>query len=135
MNKLTLILIAALVFVPAARADLAEIAEEHTDMFRPLILEPKPVDPIPETGPKLVPQPPPPVIIPPVNFTVSALALDGANRVAVIEFEGQTYIVQEGMRIPDNSSPAMEIKSVTDEKVVVHDTRLSKLVTKQLTSN
>ena len=132
-----LILAACLITAPAARADIADsedtaVPMRELDPFRPLIQPPVEVPPPVQHEAKQVAQPEPPRPIPPVQFTVTALAVDGSNHVAVIEFEGQTYIAQVGTKIPETGTPAMEVKSVTDEKVVVTDTRLARLVTRQL---
>ena len=105
------------------------------DPFRALIQPVEPVAPIVRKDDTEIAPPVVVPIIPPVEFTVTALAVDGANRVAVIEFQGQTYIAQEGTKIPDTGTPSIEVKTLTDEKVVVVDTRRAALVTKQIASN
>jgi len=74
--------------------------------------------------------PPPPT--PPVVFKVNAVAGEHPNYVAVIEFEGQTYIVQNGTKVPDENTCAFEVKNVTAEKVEVFDKKTSRIVQKQL---
>lgn len=125
-------LIALALSVTAARADLADIASEHTDPFKALITEPAPVEKKIEDIHVDVHVEPPKPIVPPVSFKVQALAIDGARRVAVVDFEGQTYVVQEGTPVPDASNPAFTVKTVSDEKVCVYDPRTMRLVTKQL---
>lgn len=134
-NTCQALLVIALLTVPAF-ADVAEpdheIAQRSIDPFVPLIQAPRELPPVIEKVAKMDDAKRLPPIIPPVQFAVTALAVDGERKVAVIEFQGQTYIVQEGSKIPETGTPAMEVKSVTEEKVVVTDTRLMQPVTKQI---
>lgn len=101
------------------------------DPFKALI-EPKP-EPVPVTTqiPTIQASAPPPPPIPPVNFKVNAVAGDSPNFVAVIEFEGQTYIVQAGTKVPEEN-PAFEVKTVTSDKVEVFDRKTNRLVQRPL---
>lgn len=102
------------------------------DPFKALI-EPKVDAPaVTPVAPVINVAPPPPPPIPPVNFKVNAVAGDHPNYVAVIEYEGQTYIVQKDTKVPDEQNPAFDVKEVTAEKVVVFDRKINRLVPKQL---
>lgn len=102
------------------------------DPFKALIEPPKQEQPVTPIVPAISAPPPPPPPIPPVNFKVNAVAGDHPNYVAVIEFEGQTYIVQKDTKVPDEQNPAFDVKEVTAEKVVVFDRKINRLVPKQL---
>jgi hypothetical protein len=105
------------------------------DPFKALV-EPKP-EPVPvvPVNPAINAPPPPPPPAPPVNFKVNAVAGEHPNYVAVIEFEGQTFIVQAGTKVPDDQSPVFEVKLVTAEKVEVFDRKTNRIVQKQLDTN
>jgi hypothetical protein len=105
------------------------------DPFKALI-EQKVEQPAPTAiTPVIAPPAPPPPPIPPVNFKVNAVAGDHPNYVAVIEFEGQTYIVQKGTKVPEEGNAAFEVKEVTAEKVTVFDMKINRLVPKQLVTD
>jgi hypothetical protein len=105
------------------------------DPFRALVQEPvvapSPVPYFPKPPEVPAPIPPPP----PVNFTVSALAGEPHNYQAVLEFEGQTYIVEPGTKVPSEDHPAFEVKAVDAEKVEVFDRKTNRIVRKQLEVN
>lgn len=134
-NTCQALLMIAMLSVPAF-AEVAEpdheIAQRSIDPFVPLIQAPRELPPVIRKDEEPQPAKPPVPVILPVQFAVTALAVDGERKVAVIEFMGQTYIVQEGSKVPETGTPAMEVRSVTEEKVVVTDTRLMQLVTKQI---
>ncbi|MBI4863689.1 MAG: hypothetical protein HY815_26030 [Candidatus Riflebacteria bacterium] len=103
----------------------------YLDPFKALI-EPKVELPPPTTVmPVMQTQAAAPPPVPPVNFKVNAVAGEHPNYVAVIEFEGQTYIVQSGTKVPDEN-PAFEVRNVTAEKVEVFDRKTSRIVQKNL---
>jgi hypothetical protein len=105
---------------------------------RPLALPPLPSMPNPLPPPTVPPPPPaptftpPPPPVPPVNFGVSAIAGNDSHRTAVIEFEGQNYIVEAGTKIPDSYRPVFEVKAVLDNAVEVFDRRTSRIIVKRL---
>ena len=131
MKTLAALLVIAALTSPA-RAELADSAQPALDPFKALIVEAAPPQAIIDNPPVVLPQPPPPAPLPPVNFKVNALAVDGAQRVAVVEFEGQSYIVQPGTAVPDASTPAFTVKEVTDTEVKVWDPRVSRMVNRQI---
>jgi hypothetical protein len=108
------------------------------DPFRALI-EPKVEAPLPVLSqPAAIPvaaaaAPPPPA--PPVQFKVNAVAGEHPHYVAVIEYEGQTYIVQKDTKVPDDNNVAFDVRNVTSEKVEVFDRRTNRLVQKQLVTD
>ena len=131
-----LLLVAVPVATPA-HADLtpdedAPVNRPAVDPFRTLVAEPEPVKAVViDPGPKITPIEVKPVVLP-VSFRVDALAVDGPHRVAVVDYEGQSYIVQEGTSVPDNAAPAFTVKALTDTQVTVFDARALKLVSKQI---
>jgi hypothetical protein len=100
-------------------------------LIEPKVEAPPPTITIPTLGNT---PPPPPPVLPPVQFKVNAVAGEHPAYVAVIEYEGQTYIVQAGTKVPDEN-PAFEVKSVTAEKVEVYDKKTQRIVQKQLISD
>ena len=52
------------------------------------------------------------------SFKVNAIAGDAPNFVAVLEYKGQTYIVQKGTNVPDDKAPELRVKSVTNHSVI-----------------
>lgn len=102
------------------------------DPFKALVEPPAPTAELRKDEPKVDPPKPADPVIPPVTFTVQAVASDRAQKVAVVEFEGQIYIVQAGTSVPDGGSPAFVVKSVTETQVSVFDPRIKRMVIKQI---
>jgi hypothetical protein len=105
------------------------------DPFRALVREPEPVIEAKRNEPELKPSPPPIPPPPPVNFRVNALAGDDRYRQAVVEFEGQIYMVEPGTKVPSDDNVAFEVKLVDSEKVEVFDPKTNRIVRKQLELN
>jgi hypothetical protein len=67
-------------------------------------------EPMPSAMPVIPPPPPPP----PVHFKVEALARDARGRaVALVAFEGQSYVVEPGTGVPDERFPVFRVKKIT----------------------
>lgn len=105
------------------------------DPFKALVEPSPPPAPITSLVPKVSATAPPAPAIPPVNFVVSAIAGEHPNYMAVIDYEGQSYIVQVGQKVPDEPPHAFEVKAVTDKKVEVFDLKTNRIVVKVIVEN
>jgi hypothetical protein len=77
----------------------------------------------------LPPPPPPP---PSAFFRVVSIAGENPSYVAVLEFEGMTYIVNPGTMVPDEMSPAFEVKYIGPDRVDVFDSKTRRIVSRTL---
>jgi hypothetical protein len=133
---LGLVIVAAAHAAGPAAADTAEPGDRPQPAIDPFLAL------VPKEEPVLPPPPPPPADDgkkspgpedpPPVQFHVRALAGESPRYVGVVEFEGQSYIVQPGTRVPSAERPTFEVKSVTADRVEVYDIKARRLVLRPL---
>lgn len=69
-----------------------------------------------------------PPAIPPVRFSVNAIVPDDTGFTAVIEYEGETYLVRPGTPVPDSMQPRFEVKEVVEDCVEVFDRESKRIV-------
>ena len=115
----------------ALLADTDEPVRPSMDPFRSLVMVPVPEKPVDAETPHFPPTPPPPPVIVPVEFQVMAVAESDSTYVAVIEFHGQSYVVQKGAKIPDDA-PEFTVGDISSSQVDAFDPKANVTVHKQL---
>jgi hypothetical protein len=69
----------------------------------------------------------------PVSFSVAAIGHEKGEFLALVEYQGESYIVRRGDAVPPASSAAaFHVKEIHDRKVVVADPRAGCMVTREL---
>jgi hypothetical protein len=114
---------------PADPPPPPRLPPEYTPAPLPAIVpSPHPaIVPLSQPGPQSQTQPGTPV-----DFRVSTIAGDGQRRSAVLEFEGQTYLVEPGTKVPDSYAPLFDVKEIQENSVTVFDRRTNRMVSKLL---
>jgi hypothetical protein len=55
------------------------------------------------------------------HIRVNAIAGDAPHRIAVVEYQGQTYIVQAGTPLPDDLKAELEVTAVSSDRVSIRN--------------
>lgn len=102
------------------------------DPFKSLI-EPKVDISLPPTFIVTAPSAAPVIVVPPVQFTVSAIGEEKGERIALVDYQGTTYIVKKGEKVPpDQEPPAFSVTDIKETKVEVYDPKAMRRVVKEL---
>jgi hypothetical protein len=66
------------------------------------------------------------------SFSVAGIAQQGDAYVAIIEYKGQSFIVQPGTMVPDQDDPAFQVRAITSSRVEAFDPVMRRLVRRSL---
>lgn len=66
------------------------------------------------------------------SFQVSGIANQGNAYVAILEYKGNSYIVQPGTMVPDQDDPAFQVRAITANRVEAFDPVMRRLIRRSL---
>ena len=66
------------------------------------------------------------------SFSVTGIANQGSAYVAILDYKGQSYIVQPGTMVPDQDDPAFQVRAITATRVEAFDPVMRRLVRRSL---
>lgn len=66
------------------------------------------------------------------SFQVSGIANQGNAYVAILEYKGNSYIVQPGTMVPDQDDPAFQVRAISANRVEAFDPVMRRLVRRSL---
>lgn len=66
------------------------------------------------------------------SFTVTGIANQGDSYVAILDYKGNSYVVQPGTMVPDQDDPAFQVRAITASRVEAFDPVMRRLVRRSL---